>query len=338
MKKALVAGGGGFIGGFFAKNLLDKGYDVVVADIKPKDEWYQIHDKAKNYFDTSMANLDNVLKVMDGCEEVYNFSCNMGGIGFCEQNHLQTGLSVEINTNIIKGAMKIKPKKIFYSSSACVYNENLQKDANDCGLKEADAWPAQPDLLYGMEKLFSEEMYKYLYKEYQIPVYIARFHNVYGPLGTWDGGREKAPAAAIKKMVTVAKDGVKKADVGMWGDGLQTRSFMYIDDCIEGLNRIINEPNLIANSINLGSDEQITIKGLHDMAAKFADIEPNYIYDLDAPKGVRGRNSDNTKIKEILGWAPGIALIDGMKKTYDWIWEDFDNPDSPYRKYHEIRW
>lgn len=337
-KTAFVGGAGGFIGGFFVKSLIKKGYAVVTADIKPRHEWYQIHDEAENHFSTSLTDFKMVDTLIHGADEVYNFACNMGGIGFCENNHLMTGLSIEINTNLIKAALKHRPKKMFYSSSACVYNESKQTSTNNPGLKESDAWPAQPDLLYGLEKLFSEQMYKYLHKEHGIEVYITRFHNVYGPKGTWDGGREKAPAAALRKMIKIVKGDADANSIEIWGDGLQTRSFMYIDDCIEGIHKIVNEPKLIATPINLGSDELVTIKYLHDLAADIAGVLPTYKYNLNAPLGVRGRNSDNTFIKQVLNWAPSTPLAEGMKKTYDWMFKDYDDPHSPYRVNHEIRW
>ena len=337
-KKVLVAGGGGFIGGHFVRRMLDEGFQVTVADIKPREEWYQIHDDAENHFSTTMSRYENVVKVMQGCHMVFNFSCNMGGIGFCENNHLMTGLSVEVNTNMVKAAMNHKPELIFYSSSACVYNEDLQKDTNNPGLKEEDAWPAQPDLLYGLEKLFSEQLYKYLYKEFGIPVYIARLHNVYGPLGTWDGGREKAPAATLRKVIAMAKGDNPSNKITIWGDGEQTRSFMHIDDCVDGIMKIINEPKLLATPVNLGSDEMVSIKQLYELAAELASVIPDYSFDLSAPKGVRGRNSDNTYIKKILNWAPSIRLKTGMKKTYDWLYKDYDDKNSPFRMYHDIRW
>ena len=250
-------------------------------------------------------------------DEVYNFACNMGGIGFCELNQFDCGVSIEINTTTAKLAVKYRPKKIFYSSSACVYNETKQTSADSAALKESDAWPAQPDLLYGLEKLFSERLYYYLGKEHGIDVRIARFHNVYGPLGTFEGGREKAPAAAIRKVLEAQKSGNHR--VNMWGDGLQTRSFMYIDDCVIGVNRLMESD--FTDPINLGSDELISIKGLHDMAADVAGIKVEYDYDLTAPQGVRGRNSDNTLIKQVLGWSPSIPLKVGMEKTFNWIAE-----------------
>ena len=306
MKTALVLGAGGFIGGHWVKHLLKKDYKVIAQDIKPFREWYQVHENCMNIDRSNASDLYTVSTFMKGTDEVYNFACNMGGIAFCEGNHLLTGLSININTAIIKAAIQLKPKKIFYSSSACVYNELKQTETNSPALREADAWPAQPDLLYGMEKLFSEELYRYLFKEYNIPVYIARLHNVYGPFGTWAGGREKAPAAAIRKILVAKREG--GTVVPLWGDGQQTRSFMYIDDCIEGIDRIINCPSLVAKPINLGSDELTTIQRLHDIAALIADYKVNYHYSLDAPQGVRGRNSDNTLIEAVLGWKPSITL------------------------------
>ncbi len=337
MKTALVLGAGGFIGGHWVKHLLKKGYKVTAQDIKPFSEWYQIHNGVYAAAANSNASdLAVVTALMYNVDEVYNFACNMGGIAFCEGNHLLTGLSININTAIIKAALKHRPTKIFYSSSACVYNELKQRETNSPSLREVDAWPAQPDLLYGMEKLFSEELYRYLYKEFSIPCFIARLHNVYGSYGTWNGGREKAPAAAIRKALESAYSNINR--ISIWGDGKQTRSFMYIDDCIEGIDRITNNPNLISVPINLGSDELVSIQKLHDIATNLANIKPKYTYQLDAPQGVRGRNSDNTAIKYILNWKPEISLEDGMKETFDWIKSDFNNKNSPFILNHELRW
>ena len=335
MKTALVLGAGGFIGGHWVRHLLKNGYRVTAQDIKPFREWYQIHD-CRNVEQSNASSEITVSRLMEETAEVYNFACNMGGIGFLEDNHLMAGLSININTAIIKAALKHKPSLIFYSSSACVYNELKQRETNSPALKETDAWPAQPDLLYGMEKLFSEELYRYLYKEFNIPTYIARLHNVYGPFGTWDGGREKAPAAAIRKVIRAQRVGSTK--IPIWGDGKQTRSFMYIDDCIEGIDRIINCPNLVAKPINLGSDELVSIRQLHDIAAQIAGIKAEYKYDLSAPQGVRGRNANNTLIETTLGWKPSILLFNGMKETFKWISSDFNKPDSPFRINHELRW
>lgn len=314
--RILILGGGGFIGGFMAKNKIENGHEVTVVDIKEKEEWYQVHEASKNVVqDASIfKKMDKIFK-MGKFDEVYNFACNMGGIGYCELNQLDTGMSIEINTTVAKLARKYKPKKLFYSSSACVYNETKQNSPDVVALKESDAWPAQPDLLYGLEKLFSERIYFYLGKECGVDVRIARFHNVYGPLGTYEGGREKAPAAAIRKIIEAKKSG--NSVVNMWGDGLQTRSFMYIDDCVEGVNRLMESD--FKEPINLGSDELISIKGLHDLAAEIAEIKVEYKHDLSAPQGVRGRNSDNSLIKKVLGWAPSIKLDEGMRKTYTWI-------------------
>ena len=336
MKTALVLGAGGFIGGHWVKHLLKKGYKVTAQDIKPFSEWYQIHNGVYAAANSNASDLAAVTALMYNVDEVYNFACNMGGIGFCENNHLMTGLSININTAIIKAALKHKPSLIFYSSSACVYNELKQRETNSPALKETDAWPAQPDLLYGLEKLFSEELYRYLYKEFNIPVYIARLHNVYGPYGTYAGGREKAPAAAIRKVLeAVYKD---TNEISIWGDGKQTRSFMYIDDCIEGIERIINNPSLITVPINLGSDELVSIQELHDIAATLAEIKLKYIYDLAAPQGVRGRNSDNTFIQSSLKWKPKTSLKTGMKKTYNWLEADYRFLNSPFTINHELRW
>lgn len=314
--KILILGAGGFIGGFMVKNKTENGHDVTAVDIKPLTDWYQLYDSVHN-IEQDASCYENMEEIFEAgnFDEVYNFACNMGGIFFCETQQFDCGMSIEINTTVAKLARKYKPKKLFYSSSACVYNETKQNSPDVVALKESDAWPAQPDLLYGLEKLFSERIYFYLGKECGVDVRIARFHNVYGPLGTYEGGREKAPAAAIRKIIEAKKSG--NSVVNMWGDGLQTRSFMYIDDCVEGVNRLMESD--FKEPINLGSDELISIKGLHDLAAEIAEIKVEYKHDLSAPQGVRGRNSDNSLIKKVLGWAPSIKLDEGMRKTYTWI-------------------
>lgn len=324
--KVSVCGAGGFIGGHLVKSCLDLGYEVKAYDKKPKNEWYQRFKGADNYHGKKgdMTNPQITDAVTQGVNIIYNLAEDMGGIGYCLNNHLLTGLSGKIHINLIESILKSKSKPhVFYSSSACVYNESLQTDdSKDAMLKEEDAWPAHPDLMYGLNKLYCEELYKYLNKEFGVPVTIARFHNVYGTYGSWKDGREKAPAAAIRKVLEYIN--MKNDHVNIWGDGKQRRSFMYVDDVIVGIHKLVN--NKILGPINLGSSQGVTIQYLHDLAMKIADteiVESTYKYDLGAPQGVKSRNSDNTLIKRLLDWEPSISLEDGMKKTYNWISKEF---------------
>lgn len=312
--KALVAGAGGFIGGHLVASLLKKGYTVRAVDIKPLNEWYQKHPEAEN------ISADLRLKVpaevaVEGCDEVYNLAADMGGMGFIERHKAECMISVLINTHLLLAAKKFGVKKYFYASSACVYNGDLQKDL-EVSLKEEDAYPAMAEDGYGWEKLFSERMCRHFMEDFGIPVRVARFHNVYGPFGTYDGGREKAPAAICRKIIECQQTG--KDTIEIWGDGKQTRSFMYIDDCIEGIHRLMasewHEP------INLGRDDLISINELVSLVEEIAPLKVKRTYDLSAPKGVRGRNSDNTLIRKVLGWQPSIPMAEGMKKTYEWIY------------------
>ncbi|QDU58502.1 NAD-dependent epimerase/dehydratase family protein [Aeoliella mucimassa] len=311
----LVAGGGGFIGGHLVAKLLEMGHkNVRSVDIKPFDEWYQVSDQAEN--------IQGDLKLKETCEaackgvsRVYNLAADMGGMGFIENNKALCMLSVLINTHLLQAAKDAGVDRYFYASSACVYNADKQKCEDVVPLKEEDAYPAMPEDGYGWEKLFSERMCRHFREDYGLTTRVARFHNVYGPFGTWDGGREKAPAAICRKIIHAKETGDHTIEV--WGDGKQTRSFMYIDDCIEGILKITDSD--IIEPINLGSDELTTINGLVDMVADIAGIQVERDHNLSAPKGVNGRNSDNTLIQELLGWAPGITLREGMAKTYEWI-------------------
>lgn len=312
--KALVAGAGGFIGGHLVASLLKKGYEVRAVDIKPLNEWYQKHPEAEN------ISADMRLKVpaevaVDGCDEVYNLAADMGGMGFIERHKAECMISVLINTHLLLAAKKFGVKKYFYASSACVYNGDLQKDL-EVSLKEEDAYPAMAEDGYGWEKLFSERMCRHFMEDFGIPVRVARFHNVYGPHGTYDGGREKAPAAICRKIIECQQTG--KDTIEIWGDGKQTRSFMYIDDCIEGIHRLMESD--WHDPINLGRDDLISINELVSLVEEIAPLKVKRTYDLSAPKGVRGRNSDNTLIRKVLGWQPGITMAEGMKKTYEWIY------------------
>jgi nucleoside-diphosphate-sugar epimerase len=309
-----VCGAGGFIGGHLVRDLMKSGNEVVCADIKPLEYWFQFFDKNKNH-SLDLKEFENCLKVTEGVDYIYNMACNMGGMGFIENNKAECMLSVLINTNLLRACLVNKVKKYFFSSSACVYNGTKQENTFIPGLKESDAYPAQPEDGYGWEKLFSERMCRHFTEDFGLPTRVIRYHNVYGPLGTYDGGREKAPAALSRKIAMAKFNNEKQIDV--WGDGEQTRSFMYIDDCLEGTKKIFNSD--LKDPYNLGSDEQVSINQLIDMIETIADFKVNRKYLLDKPKGVRGRSSDNTQINLDLGWAPSIKLIDGLTKTYNWI-------------------
>jgi GDP-D-mannose 3',5'-epimerase len=315
MKKVLVAGGGGFIGGYLVKKLLSTGNAVTAVDVKPFEDWYQVHPEASN-FSRDLALLSECENSMDGVDEVYNLAADMGGMGFIENNKAACMLSVLINTHLLMAAKENGVKRFFYASSACVYNASKQESEDNPGLKEEDAYPAMPEDGYGWEKLFSERMCRHFYEDYGIETRVARYHNVYGPLGTWDGGREKAPAALARKVATAKIN--KTSGIEIWGDGEQTRSFTYIDDCIEGTLRLMESD--IHEPINIGSDQMVSINQMVNILEEIAQISLEREYNLSAPKGVRGRNSDNTLVRELMGWEPTVALEDGLRKTYDWIY------------------
>ena len=316
-EKAVVCGAGGFIGGHLVKSLIADGVNVVRAvDIKPLNEWYQKTEGVEN------LSLD--LKDKTNCEIaaadtslVYQLAADMGGMGFIENNKALCMLSVLTNTHMLMAAKDAGVKRFFYSSSACVYNGEKQTNPDVVALKESDAYPALPEDGYGWEKLFSERMCRHFEEDYGLVCRVARYHNVYGPEGTWDGGREKAPAAMCRKVIEAKNSG--KHEINIWGDGKQTRSFMYIDDCVKGSQMIMASD--IDEPINLGSSELVTINQLVDIVEDIAGVKLTRHYQLDAPKGVNGRNSDNTLILEKLGWEPSIRLRDGMERTYRWIEE-----------------
>lgn len=315
-KRIVVAGAGGFIGGHLALKLADMGHHVRAVDKKPLTEWYQVHDNVDNLvLDLNLK--ENCYTALNGFNEVFNLAADMGGMGFIESHKADCMLSVLINTHLLMASRDLGITRFFYASSACVYNAAKQTDTNNPGLKEEDAYPAMAEDGYGWEKLFSERMCRHFKEDYGITTRMARFHNVYGPFGTYDGGREKAPAAMCRKVLESELYG--KDEIVIWGDGEQTRSFMYIDECVEGILKIMYSD--IEEPLNLGSDEMVSINALVDIVEDIAGIKLKRTYDLDAPKGVRGRNSDNTMIKQCLGWAPSYPLKDGMKKTYDWIKE-----------------
>ncbi|MBV8864272.1 MAG: NAD-dependent epimerase/dehydratase family protein [Acidobacteriaceae bacterium] len=316
-QRVVVCGGGGFIGGHLVKYLRDNGVDVIRAvDIKPREEWYQESDGLENLVLDLQLKEACLRAVQDGTV-VVNLAADMGGMGFIENNKALCMLSVLINTHLLLASREAGVERFFFSSSACVYNGDKQKSSQAIALKEEDAYPAFPEDGYGWEKLFGERMCRHFEEDFGIECRVARYHNVYGPLGTYAGGREKAPAAICRKVIEAKLSGNDQIEI--WGDGEQTRSFMYIDDCLKGTAMIIESD--IREPINLGSSELVTINGLVDMVEDIAGIKLKRNYKLDAPKGVNGRNSDNSKIRQYLSWEPSIRLRDGMERTYRWIEE-----------------
>jgi GDP-D-mannose 3', 5'-epimerase len=313
--KVVVCGGGGFIGGHLVGQLLRDGVNVIRSvDVKPLDEWYQVHGKVENVA-ADLKDLAACHAAVEGADLVYNLAADMGGMGFIENNKALCMLSVLINTHLLMAAKDANIARFFFSSSACVYNGDLQTNPDVTALKESDAYPALAEDGYGWEKLFSERMCRHFEEDYGLQCRVARYHNVYGPNGTWTGGREKAPAAICRKVIEAVQSG--KNEIEIWGSGEQTRSFMYIDDCVKG-SRMIMESD-IHEPINLGSSEMVSINQLVDIAESFAGVKLKRNYNLSAPKGVNGRNSDNTLILEKLGWEPSTRLKDGLLKTYQWI-------------------
>jgi GDP-D-mannose 3',5'-epimerase len=318
--KILVAGAVGFIGGALVSLLREQGYrDIRAVDVKPLDEWYQrFHDVENLSLDLNLK--ENCEQVAKGAVEIYNLAANMGGMGFIEHNKALCMLSVLINTHMLQAALKHGAvKRFFYASSACVYNGDKQKTFEAPSLKEEDAYPALAEDGYGWEKLFSERMCRHFMEDFGLTTRVARFHNVYGPWGTWFGGREKAPAAICRKVIEAKVSG--KHEIEIWGSGVQTRSFMFIDDCTDGIQRIMNSE--ILEPINLGSSEAVTINQLVDIAEEIAGIKLKRNYDLSAPKGVNGRNSDNTLIQKYLKWEPNTPLRVGLEKTYRWVYDQY---------------
>jgi len=322
MKTAIVTGAGGFIGGHLTKRLIDEGYYVRAVDIKPLEEWHQV-PSSTIFYGCDLRVLDNCNSVFQKAEtemediEVYNLAADMGGMGFIETHKADCMLSVLISTNMLVAARKFGVKSFFYSSSACVYNADKQNTSTVHPLKESDAYPAMPEDGYGWEKLFSERMGRHFMEDFGLRFRTARYHNVYGPHGTFDGGREKAPAAICRKVIESKLSGDHSIEI--WGDGNQTRSFMYIDDCVEGTRRIMESD--VDFPINLGSSELVSINQLVYIVEEIAGLKLKRTYKLDAPKGVRGRNSDNSLIKRHLSWEPSTQLRDGMERTYAWIWD-----------------
>jgi nucleoside-diphosphate-sugar epimerase len=311
----VVTGAGGFIGGHLIGELCRRGHQRIRAvDIKPAGEWYQRHDDVDN-LTLDLSDLRACEQAAAGSRYIFNLAADMGGMGFIELNKAACMLTVLINTHMLMAARKAGAERFFYSSSACVYAAEKQTAAAVTPLREHDAYPAMPEDGYGWEKLFSERMCRHFTEDFGLVTRVARYHNVYGPHGTYDGGREKAPAAVCRKVVAAQLSG--SGEIEIWGDGEQTRSFTYIDDCLEGTLRLMD--SAVDEPLNVGSDQLVTINQLVDIVETIAGVKLKRRYKVDAPKGVRGRNSDNTLIKERLRWAPSIRLEDGMRETYEWI-------------------
>ena len=311
-KRILVTGAGGFIGHHLVKRLKKDGHWVRGADLKLPEYETSAADEMEVL---DLRKEENCLSATrGGIDEVYNLAADMGGIGYITANHADISRNnILINAHMLEASRQNAVKRFLFSSSACVYNQAKQKDPEVKPLKEEDAYPADPEPGYGWEKLFAEELCRYYYKDFGFETRIVRFHNVYGPLGTYEGGKEKAPAA-ISRKVALAEDG---SEIEVWGDGEQTRSFMYVDDCVEGLIRLMASNH--REALNLGTDELITINRLVDLIARIAGKKINKCHNLTGPQGVRGRNSDNTRLREVLGWEPSIPLAEGLRKTYPWI-------------------
>jgi len=315
----LVTGAGGFIGGNLVAELRREGYAKIRAvDIKPLQDWYQLHDGVES-LSLDLNLLENCRRAVRDAREVYNLAANMGGMGFIEKNKALCMMSVLINTHMLQAARESGVGRYFYSSSACVYNADKQREADSPALKEEDAYPALAEDGYGWEKLFSERMCRHFREDFGLETRVARFHNVYGPYGTWDGGREKAPAAICRKVIQAKISG--KMQIEIWGTGERTRSFMYIDDCINGIEMIMRSE--ILEPINLGSSELVSVNQLVDIVEEIAGVKLKRIYDPTAPQGVAGRNSDNTLIRKHLGWEPSIPVREGLAKTYAWIYDQY---------------
>ena len=317
----VITGAGGFIAGSLTRYFHDQGFTHIRAvDKKPLPDWYQVVPGVESLC-LDVSEKENAIRAVEGAVEVYNLAADMGGMGFIERFRIQCLRSILINTHMVEAAYRAGAKRYFFSSSACAYNTTLQQDPHVRALKESDAYPAMAERGYGWEKLMSEMFCQEYWAERKFETHIARFHNVYGPHGTWDGGREKAPAAICRKVIEAKDSG--KHEIVIWGDGTQTRSFMYIDDCVKGIDMIMHCDDLIATPINLGSNELIEINQLVSLAEEIGGVKLERTYDLNAPRGVAGRNSDNTFIKQILQWEPSIPFRDGLAKTYAWIEQQY---------------
>lgn len=320
----LVTGAGGFIGGHLVQALLHEGLKVRAVDLKAPARWHQLFPDAENLV-LDLREKESCRQAVQGCDWVYQMAADMGGIGFIEKNKALSMLSVLTNTHMLMASLDAGVSRYFYASSACVYADNKQAHPGTAGLREEDAYPASPEDGYGWEKLFSERMCRHFQEDFGFSTCVARYHNIYGPHGTFDGGREKAPAAICRKVIEAKLSG--NHEITIWGDGEQTRSFTYIDDCIHGTRALMQ--STINTPLNLGSSEKITINQLVDLVENLAGLKLERHYDRSAPQGVRGRNSDNTRILEKLGWEPSTPLLDGMAKTYEWIWNRMISTQKP---------
>jgi GDP-D-mannose 3',5'-epimerase len=317
----VVAGAGGFIGGALVRYFYDLGYTRIRAvDRKAMPDWFQ-RVPGVECLSMDLSEKDNAIRAAEGAAEVYNLAADMGGMGFIEHFRVECLRSSLINTHLIDAAWRAGARRYFYASTACVYNTELQKDPNVRALKESDAYPAMAERGYGWEKLFAEMFCEEYWAERGLKTHIARFHNVYGPHGTWFGGREKVPAAICRKVIAAKDTG--KHEIEIWGDGTQTRSFCFIEDCVVGIDAIMHCDQLIATPINLGTQDMIAINDLVGLVEGIGDVKLTRRYNLDAPRGVAGRNSDNTFIRRVLSWEPSTPLKIGIKRTYDWIEQQY---------------
>jgi GDP-D-mannose 3', 5'-epimerase len=323
-EEVLVTGAGGVIGGHLAHELIEQGARVRAVDAKPLEDWFQLHEGAENLA-LDLSRREACEQAVEGIADVYNLAADMGGMGFIEGNKALCMLSVLINTHMLVAAQAAGVQRYFFSSSACVYTASKQTSPDVTALREQDAYPAEPEDGYGWEKLFSERMCRHYQEDFGLQTRVARFHNVYGPDGTWRGGREKAPAAICRKVAEAVQE--EDHEIEIWGDGKQTRSFMYVDDCVRGTIEILHGPPI--EPINLGSAELVTVDQLVDIVEEIAGVKLKRNYNLDAPQGVRGRNSDNTRFRETYGWEPSISLREGLEKTYEWISRQSEHSSAP---------
>ena len=317
MNKILVTGAGGFIGGHLVSDLLRQNFQVRAVDIKPVSDWYQIHQSAENQ-QRNLADIHECRLAVEGIEHLYNLAADMGGMGFIESHKADCMLTVLINTHMLMAAKDAGISRFLFSSSACVYSAQKQEVTDLNPLSESDAYPAMPEDGYGWEKLFSERMCRHFSEDFGLETRVPRFHNVYGPFGTYDGGREKAPAAICRKIAQAKISGSHEIEI--WGDGNQTRSFMYIDDCVKGTQMIMNGKS--SEPVNLGSEEMVSINQLVSITEEIAGIKVDRRYNLSAPQGVRGRTSDNTMMREIYDWEPTTSLLSGLTKTFEWVYNE----------------
>jgi nucleoside-diphosphate-sugar epimerase len=321
--RVLVTGAGGFIGGHLVGALLERGEHVRAVDAKPLPEWLQTFGDAENVV-ADLSRLDACQEAAVDTAAIFNLAADMGGMGFIEGNKAACMLSVLINTHMLIAAREAGTERFFFSSSACVYAAGKQDTPEVEPLREADAYPAMPEDGYGWEKLFSERMCRHYMEDFGLETRVARYHNIYGPQGTWEGGREKAPAAICRKVIEAQRNGSDTIEI--WGDGKQTRSFTYIDDCIRGTLEVTEGPRI--EPVNLGSSEIVTIDELVATVEDIAGVELQRVYDLTAPQGVRGRNSDNTMFEAAYGWEPSVSLRDGLARTYEWILAEIEARDA----------